>query len=209
MRIFAAADLHNRSLGDLKIDGVDTVIVAGDFTNADGVEFAKETVKKLEEIFPDSRILAVPGNMDVEGVLNYLEEKGVSIHGKVVEIDGIKIGGLGGSNITPFSTPFELEEKEIENILKGIECDIAVIHTPPLGYYDWIAGNSVGSRAVKEWMEKMKPKILICAHIHEYEGVAKAGDTLIVKLGTLMNGRAAIIDTDDEFRDIIVSFVKI
>jgi len=120
MRIFAIADIHNRSVGKFEIDDVDVVVVAGDFTNADGVDFAKETIKKLEENFPEAKILAVPGNMDVSGVLNFLEEKGISIHGKVVEVNGIKIGGLGGSNVTPFSTPFELEEDEISSALENL-----------------------------------------------------------------------------------------
>ncbi len=209
MRIFAVADIHNRDVGKLEVEDVDVVIVAGDFTNADGVDFAKETVKKLEENFPEAKILAVPGNMDVKEVLDFLEEKGVSIHGKVVEVNGVKIGGLGGSNITPFRTPFELEENEILAALEGLECDIAVIHTPPFGYYDWIAGASVGSRAVREWMDRKKPKLLICAHIHEYEGTARVGDTLIVKLGAAMNGRCAIIDVDDRLNEVIVRFEKI
>ncbi len=208
MRILALADIHNRSLGEINVEDVDVVVVAGDFTNADGVDFAKETVEKLEEMFPDARLLAVPGNMDVDGVLKFLEEKGISIHGKVVEVNGVRIGGLGGSNPTPFNTPFELSEEEIKSALDRIECDVAVIHTPPYGYYDWIAGNSVGSRAVREWMEAKKPKVLICAHIHEYEGAARAKDTLIVKLGTAMNGRAAVIDLNG-LDDIVVTFVKI
>ena len=209
MRIFAVADIHNRDVGKLEVEDVDVVIVAGDFTNADGVDFAKETIKKLGENFPEAKILAVPGNMDVRGVLDFLEEKGISIHEKVVEVNGVKIGGLGGSNITPFGTPFELEEDEISSALKDMECDIAVIHTPPFGYYDWIAGASVGSRAVREWMVRTKPKLFICAHIHEYEGTAKVGDTLIVKLGAVMNGRCAVIDIDNEFNEIIVRFEKI
>ena len=206
MRILAIADIHNREI-DFKVEDVDVVVVAGDFTNADGVEFAKKVVAKLEENFPGVEILAVPGNMDKEGVLRFLEEKGISIHGKVKEVKGVKFGGLGGSNPTPFNTPFELSEEEIAKTLENIECDVAVIHTPPFGYYDWIAGNSVGSKAVREWMEKMKPKVLICAHIHEYEGAAKVGETFIVKLGTAMNGRAAVIDCRDG--DIVTSFIKI
>ncbi len=209
MRILALADLHNRNVESLSVEDVDVVIVAGDFTNADGVDFAREVVAKLEEKFPDAKLLAVPGNMDVEDVLKFLEDKEISIHGKAVELNGIRIGGLGGSNPTPFNTPFELSEEEIRAALKNVECDIAVIHTPPFGYYDWIAGNSVGSKSVREWMEEKKPKVLICAHIHEYEGVAKAKDTLIVKLGTAMNGRAALIDLKEDFSDVIVTFIKI
>ncbi len=206
MRILAIADIHNREI-DFKVEDIDAVVVAGDFTNADGVDFAKKVIAKLEENFPGVEILAVPGNMDEEGVLKFLEEKGISIHGKVKKVKGVRFGGLGGSNPTPFNTPFELSEEEIARALENLECNVAVIHTPPFGYYDWIAGNSVGSRAVREWMEKNKPEVLICAHIHEYEGVAKVGDTLIVKLGTAMNGRAAIIDYRDG--EIVTSFIKI
>jgi len=208
LKILAIADIHNREFGKVN-EEVDVVIVAGDFTNADGVDFAKKSVSTLRDYFPNAKILAIPGNMDVKEVLDFLENEGISIHGKVVSVNNIKIGGVGGSNPTPFNTPFELEENELKEMLKEFECDIAVIHTPPYGYFDWIAGKSVGSTAVKDWMIERKPKILICAHIHEYEGVAKAGDTLIVKLGTIMNGRGAIIDLDEKFENVIVRFIKI
>ncbi len=208
MKILAMADIHNREFGKINED-VDVVVVVGDFTNADGVEFAKRVVEKLKENFPDTKILAVTGNMDVKDVLSFLESEGISIHGKTVKVDGITFGGLGGSNPTPFNTPFELSEDEIKSILEKIECDVALIHAPPFGYFDWIAGNSVGSKAVEEWMKEKKPKILVCAHIHEYEGVAKAKDTLIVKLGTVMNGKAAVIDIDENFENVIVRFIKI
>jgi Icc-related predicted phosphoesterase len=42
------------------------------------------------------------------------------MHGKLEQIGKIRFIGLGGSNFTPFNTPFELSEEEIERVLKGM-----------------------------------------------------------------------------------------
>jgi len=203
MRILALADIHGRKIGKVSYD-VDAVFIAGDFTNADDPEFAEEVLEAF-----DAEIYAVPGNMDRKGVLDILEKRNVSIHLKTIELDGIKVVGLGGSNPTPFGTPFELSDAEIEKEISGLCGDIAVFHPPPYGFFDWVRGESVGSKAVRRWMEEKKPKMLICAHIHEHMGVASYGETMIVKLGTAMKGSAALIEIGENFDPVIVRFVEI
>ncbi len=203
MRILALADIHGRKIKKVPYD-VDAVFIAGDFTNADDPGFVDDVLKAF-----DTDVYAVPGNMDRKRVLEILEERGISIHFKAVEVGGYTVVGLGGSDPTPFGTPFELSEDEIEGGLSGLDGDIAVFHPPPYGFFDWVRGESVGSKAVRRWMEEKKPKMLICAHIHEHMGVARYKDTLIVKLGTAMKGSAALIEMSKDFDPIVVRFVEI
>lgn len=58
------------------------------------------------------------------------------------------------------------------------DCDIAVLHGPPFGYLDHVAGaGSVGAPFIEEGLRRAKPEVAICGHIHEGWGKAIIGDT--------------------------------
>lgn len=200
MRIVVLGDIHNE---DVRVPRGDLTIIAGDFTFKGPVEFAEEFLNKIE-----GRVLAIPGNMDPKEVLDLLERKGVSLHRKTVEIDGITFFGFGGSSTTPFNTPFEFDDEEIERQISGFKADIAVFHDTPYGFFDWVNGRSVGSMAIRRWIESVKPKIVFCAHIHEHEGVAKLEETLIVKVPPANKKRGVLVEFED-FSNVIVRFVNL
>ena len=125
---------------------------------------------------------------------------GVFVHGKKVKLGVWNLVGLGGSNPTPFHTPSELSEEQIESTLDkaGInEFSIVLCHPPPYGVFDLVGAVHTGSKAVRKMVEEKKPILLICGHIHEYEGKEILGDTLIVKLAPAEKLRAAEIMIDD------------
>jgi Icc-related predicted phosphoesterase len=200
MKIVAIGDVHNE---DLDVPEGDVIVVAGDITHVGPIEFAEKFIDKLK-----GKVLAVPGNMDPKGVLDILEAKGVSIHRKVVEIDGITFFGFGGSSPTPFNTPFEFDDEEIDKSISGFKADIAIFHDTPYGFFDWVGGKSVGSMAIRRWVESVKPKLVFCAHIHEHEGVAKINDTLIVKVPPAYKGRCVVVQFDN-FKSIIIKFASL
>ena len=100
--------------------------------------------------------------------------------------------GLGGSKITPFSTPFELDDMEIGKFLgkfgriagKGKKI-VLVVHEPPLNtMLDRIDSMHVGSRAIREFIGKHEPDFCICGHFHENAGKEeKLGRTTILNPG--------------------------
>ncbi len=108
MRILVVADIHEASVKLPK--DVDVIFIAGDFTNASSADFARRFLDAIEV----KRVYAIPGNMDTEEVLDLLEERGISIHRKVIDFEGYKLMGLGGSSITPFNTPMEFDDERIE-----------------------------------------------------------------------------------------------
>jgi Icc-related predicted phosphoesterase len=209
MKILALADLHGdeeildrlRVLSGMK--DYDLVVLAGDITQRGPVSYAEDVLG----IFPSA--VAVHGNMDPPDVIACLEERGASVHGKKRKFGQWNVAGIGGSNPTPFGTPSEIGEGEIEAVLNKAGVDsftILVSHPPPYMVFDSVGAMHVGSKAVRKIIEEKKPLLCICGHIHEHEGQEILGDTLVVKVGTAQKFRAAEIDIGDEIDVRFISF---
>lgn len=209
MKILALSDLHGEEevLDRLRARSAgrqyDLVLFAGDLTVRGPVSYAEEAVS----IFPKS--YAVHGNMDTPDVIEKLRQMGVLIHGRKVQAGEWNVVGLGGSNPTPFGTPSEMSEEQIEAVLAKAGVDnfsILVSHPPPYGVFDTVGPMHVGSKAVAAIVEQKKPLLVICGHIHEHEGKEVLGETLVVKLAPAENLRAAEIEIGDE---IEVKFIDL
>ncbi len=209
MKILALSDLHAEEevIDRLKARSAgmnyDAVFFVGDITARGPVSYAEEVVS----IFPHS--FAVHGNMDTPDVIGRLNQLGVSVHGKKVKFGEWNIVGLGGSNPTPFHTPSETSEEQLEATLRASGIDnfsIVLSHPPPYGVLDEVGNGNAGSRAVRKIVEEKKPLLLVCGHIHEREGQQVLGETLIVKLGAAENLRAAEIEIGQH---IEVKFIKL
>ena len=210
MKILALSDLHadeellDRLRAVSATDRFDLVIFCGDITNRGPVSYAEEVVS----LFPKS--YAVFGNMDTDEVVEKLREMGVLIHGRKVKLKEWNIVGLGGSNPTPFGTPNELSEEQIEAVLRKADVDefsILVSHPPPYGLFDEVgAGIHAGSKAVRKIVEEKRPILVICGHVHETEGKEILGETLVVKLAPAEKLRAAVIEINDS---IDVNFIDL
>lgn len=210
MRVLAITDVHAEEfvvarLNEfLRRERFDLLIVAGDVTNRGPVSFAEDFLDSLH-----IKTLAVHGNMDPSGVAEILEKRGMSLHGRSVEVNGFKFAGFGGSNPTPFQTPSEYGEDAIERGLAGIvdERTVLVTHAPPYGCLDTIPnGAHVGSRSVRKVIEETQPVLCICGHVHETEGEASIGRTKIVKVAPAMTGRAAAITLGKKIETKFVRF---
>ena len=86
------------------------------------------------------------------------------------------------------------------------EFSILLSHPPPFGVFDSVGPTHVGSQAVRKIVERKKPIMVICGHIHEYEGKEILGETLIVKLAPAEKMRAAEIEISDA---IDVKFISL
>jgi hypothetical protein len=201
MRWLVVSDFHNRYDNVVKIlekaGIVDGTLLAGDMTEFGPVENAK----KLIDLLPRP-ILAVPGNCDPREVVRILEREDVCLHLERISFDGVTYVGIGGSNPTPFGTPFEMSEDEIksnlERLLKDVKGPVLLLaHIPPKGYQDRIPnGIHVGSEAVAQFAPRFKA--IVCGHIHEDRGISKIGDTLVINPGMASAGNAAILDIDEK-----------
>ncbi len=193
MQIIGLVDIHGHSNFDDKIADVisaaDLILIAGDITNFGGERETIEIIERIKEL--NSKILAVAGNCDREGVNIALTAQKINLHGKSVKVNGIAFYGLGGSNKTPLHTPREFTEDELADVLTRFKQEpdakfhVLITHAPPeKTKLDKIfLGLHVGSKVVRKFIENFQPDLVICGHIHEARGADKIGKTLIINPG--------------------------
>ncbi len=195
----------------------DWVIITGDLTNAGGKVAAERVIKKIRQY--NSNILAQIGNMDRLEIDQYFTKLGINLHGRGVKLDeNLAIFGVGGSPPTPFNTPSEYEEEEIAAFLytayeeiKDVSHKILITHSPPYGTTTDIVGRGehVGSKVIREFIEKHQPDLCICGHIHESRNKDQIGRTLILNPGSIDRGYAIIHWNGEELRASLASYNKI
>ncbi len=205
MRLLAVTDIHER-LGKVeKLAAVvpeldpDLILIAGDLTHFSGAGTAREVLGPLLGL--GKPLFAVHGNCDGRDVPELLNELRIGVHNRRAEIVGIGIVGIGGSNVTPFSTIWELTEDEIRGILERnyVDGDVILSHVPPR---DTKADRAhmerhVGSQALREFIEKKQPPLVVCGHIHEARSVDRIGGTVVVNPGPLFRGYYAVIEFNE------------
>lgn len=207
MKIFAIADLHGTQWPiDVVKDQIcesDIVIIAGDITKKGTREEAKQIVDKISQY--NENMLCVHGNMDRTEVMEFLVEKGYSLHGRGGPVTNVGFFGVGGSNKTPMKTRTEYTEDEIWDILasgyekiKDAETIVLVSHVPPRGLRDrtffW---KRVGSTSVMKFIEEKRINICLSGHIHEAGGYEYFNNTLVVNTGSFRTGKYASLDIGD------------
>ncbi len=201
MKFLCCSDLH----GELQAKGFmlemaarekpDAILLAGDLSDG--------SIAFVEDLFGDIdkagfSFYAVHGNSDPTAVQEFIASSGHGIHGKSIIEGGVCISGIGGSPITPFFTECEYSEKEIATILSKLDCkkgDLLLSHFPPKGGQAdlTLGGVHAGSGALREFIQKNQPAALVCGHIHERQLTEKIGNTAIVKVGPLMQKKAALL----------------
>ncbi len=210
--VLLLADLHGQygkmdSFMDLSPDAV---FIAGDLTNMGPAE---DVVPVLERI--DVPCFAVPGNCDPREILPVLEKSDcVSLHASHINLGRYTLAGIGGSNPTPFNTPFEMTDKQIDDILHQVVAGmdnalhkVLITHAPPLGTLDFIGGNHVGSSSLRKHMDKFD--LVCCAHIHEARGITEVDGVKIVNPGTAAVGECAMIHFGDTPKDIRIELLAV
>ncbi|MBU0957253.1 MAG: metallophosphoesterase family protein [Nanoarchaeota archaeon] len=91
---------------------------------------------------------------------------------------------------------------------------VFVSHNCPYYILDKIAqgemkGKHYGSWLTKELIKKFNPFLVICGHMHENWGKKKVGRTWVVNPGAVVDGKAVLIDVDEERKRIkSVRFLK-
>ncbi len=200
MNIIAITDIHgslNMSSAVAALRNADLILIAGDITHFGNREDANTVLEGILHV--NSTVLAVPGNCDQMSVNQVLTERNINLHGETRIIDDCAFYGLGGSNRSPFNTPQEYGESEIEAILGRFEKQdaryhILVSHPPPekTKLDRTVLGKHVGSKSVRSFIEKFEPHLVLCGHIHEARGVDKIYNTAIINPGPFPKHYAVI-----------------
>ncbi len=191
MKILAAGDIHSdkelvEKLADkAEKENVDLVILAGDLGLAgaqmDGM--IGPFVKRKKQVF------VIPGNHESNACVSSLAELyGIrNIHGKYEIIGNVGFFGAGGANTGPFSTSeseiYSMLKKGFEGV-KNIEKKVMITHVHPRNSLMENFSSLVrGSESVRGAIESLKPDLLICAHVHEAEGIEELiGKTKVINV---------------------------
>ncbi len=205
MRLLAITDIHGRRNYDSKINSIlsraDLVVIAGDITNFGGKNDALAVLDTLKSL--NQNLLAVPGNCDQSEVTEVLKHEGINLHGEVKTFNNLCFFGIGGSGFTPFNTPQEYSDEEIELLLGNFReagrIQIFVSHAPPFDTKvdRTVMGIHVGGKHIRSFIEKHQPVLCICGHIHEARGIDRIGNTLIVNPGPFPK-HYALIDISEK-----------
>lgn len=215
MEILVIADIHNDTeniinyTDKLLLLNFDLIVAVGDFTDVNlpkgftNIDMGELIIEELSVL--KKPILAVPGNFDKD-LIEFFEKKGFLLHGNGKVINGIGFYGFGGAR-TPFGTPLEPSEEEIEKGLKKgfeevekTEKKIQVTHMPPVRTkLDVIAsGAHVGSEIIRKFIEEKKPVAAISAHIHEARGTDELNSTKLINSGRFPEGYCGLISIGEE-----------
>ncbi len=189
MRIFLASDIHGAgaALSELParalLQGADLVVLAGDISHkGKPAGFIEELVAGFRGL----PVLAVPGNLDPPSVhADFAKAGALSIHGVRIELEGLGFAGMGGATPHIFGGPYQVSEDTIQEGLRLAEPgDVLVVHCPPRGTLDRTTiGIRAGSRAAAAAVARLRPKLVLCGHVHEARGVLEREGTLYVNAG--------------------------
>ncbi len=185
MRILAFSDLHcdERQARELveRSRSVDVVVGAGDFARVHrGLESTIDLLKAI-----DKPTVLVPGNNETDRALREACAGWPAahvLHGEAVELAGRTFFGLGGGiPETPWDWSHDLSEQEAEALLEAMpEGAVLVVHSPPHGHCD----DGLGSRAILRAIERKRPPLCVCGHVHQCWGQESRVDgTLVANLG--------------------------
>jgi len=208
MRIVTASDIHGDKRAPVFLNRVadelspDLLVIAGDITTFGPGSLAEEILGNIEV-----RCAAIPGNCDPDDVLEVIEKKCISLHGRRENIDGIDFVGLGGSPKSSFGTPREMEDSEIERLLSSsiVEGCVLVSHTPPRGINDLVpSGIRLGSEVIKRFVEDFRPRLVLSGHVHEARGLVEEEGTVFANPGPLKEGFVVLSEVDQETRAELV-----
>lgn len=217
LKILVVADIHgefekfSRMIDKLKRRDFDVVVCPGDFTDMynipegfNQIDIAELIIQKLLSL--GKPVLCIPGNHEPYEIIDLFEEYGVNTHGTVKKIKDYEFIGFGGA-MTPFNTKFEPPEEEIKASLdaqaKKVKGNfILLVHNPPFNTkMDKVeTGEHVGSKVIREFIEKTKPILALSAHIHEAVGVDKIGRTTLFYPGVSYEGYYGIVEIGNEVK---------
>jgi len=189
MKVLFFSDIHFdiNAAKEILAKKADIYVLAGDLSDLrSGLNEGAEILAPLK-----NKLWILPGNNETHSDVKKLCNKYgfFDFHGKIIKKEKYYFAGIGGSNKTHWNTPYELDEKEIEKILKKFRNKknlILTCHCPPKNTsLDRIPnGMHVGSIAIKKFIEKEQPIYFLSGHIHENAGkIIRINNTTCFGLG--------------------------
>jgi len=195
MKILATADIHgsqhrlNILLKNVERYSPDLVVICGDITQFGPGELARNFLEQIP-----IETLAVTGNIDTKDVSKSINDSNaVNIEGKKVIKKGIAFIGING--VDSEQMRIALEKKLIDNT------SILVSHEPPYGAQDKaFLGKHQGNQDLRGIIEKYRPRLVLCGHIHEDPGFSSINETIVVNCSMGKRGEGSLIEINEKIK---------
>ncbi len=191
MKILAAGCLHNdidlieKLAQQADDENVDLVVLAGDLT------FGESSTDNILGPFVkrNKKVALIPGNHETVATADFLARKygATNLHGYSMRMGEVGLFGCGGANIGLF----QLAEDDILSYLekahryiKDASKRIMVTHVHPAeSKMEHFSEFVKGSTGVTAAIEKLKPDLLLCSHVHEASGLEETiGTTRVINV---------------------------
>ncbi len=210
MKLLVVSDFHgsieaaHKTAAKTKETQADVIVVCGDVTHFGSVKDAERILAPLTTL--ELPVFFVAGNCDPAQLAEAQVSGAINLHEQCHRLDTVSFMGLGAAPSSRFYSWFEMTEAKIMNALMQTadRCPesrslVVVSHTPPKGTKVDRAFSKIhaGSASLRAFIEKRKPTIVFCGHIHEAKGVDRISDTIIINPGPVRHGNCAVVDLGD------------
>jgi Icc-related predicted phosphoesterase len=136
------------------------------------LEMAQREYEQVFDALPDNSFVTY-GNVDLPDVLRSMVRPGVRfVDGEVLEMDGERIGVVGGGMRTPLHVPGEVDEDEYDAKLEGLGAvDVICTHQPPR--IPWMVYDVLGKRfepgssGLVAYIQRHRPRRSYFGHVHQ------------------------------------------
>lgn len=200
MRILAVSDrieerLYRSAIAD-RYKRVDLLVGCGDLPFF-YLDFLTSAINKP--------LVYVRGNHDItpqytsDGRVLHNVPGGINIHGRIINLNGLLIGGLEGSMRYRPHAPYMYSETEMTwNITQliprlmwnlaryGKAVDILVAHSPPFEIHDGKDLAHRGFKIFRTFIKRFRPRLFLHGHVHVYRNdiprVTKFLDTTVINV---------------------------
>ncbi len=192
MKIFAFTDLHGDSEALRKIEEKikkhkpELIVCAGDLSIF-GDHFTY-LVAELDSF--GLPVLLIPGNHEQDSLIRHagtMFDNVKDIHKKTYLVNGCLFIGYGSGGFSLVDEDFEKLTGKFKQDIKKLKPKkiVLVTHAPPYNTkVDNIHGNPAGNKSIRNFIQDIKPDLVICGHLHENEGKTDTiGRTKIINPG--------------------------
>ncbi len=186
MKLLLFVDLHGstRALKELKEKAkkVDALVCAGDISIFE--ERLDYLLSKLNRF--NKPVLMIHGNHESENILKKACSKYKNIefiHNKTYTLDDLIFLGYGGGGFEKEDPEFEVAMKKFKDLKN--KRFVLVTHAPPYRTkVDELLDGHAGNMSIRKFIEKTKPLVAICGHLHENDGKSdNIGKTKVINPG--------------------------
>lgn len=190
MKFLVFTDIHqhekqlNVLLARAKEKDIDFVVCCGDFST-----FGRGAAKMLTLFNAlGKKLYIIPGNHEEHGTFFFDVIEGfenvVGVHGCEVRVGNYLFMGYGGGGFAQEDAVFRKIARRWYSDFRD-ERLVLLLHGPPYGTTaDFLNGQHVGNKDYRAFIERAKPKLVLCGHLHETFGATDMiGLTKVVNPG--------------------------